>query len=201
MHIAFRHVADAEPAWQYYGLDLPVVGGADTLARAQTLAADAAEFALDGPITLVSVLEWQAVPAQGDAPAVYVRVLRSADARWTQRSEFAQWLRERISADPGRCTAFADQPSSTGDIVTCAVLADDPVSQALAQTSAHGTVHFAMPAADGVCWLPITGPEADEQAPEARPLRDLDLPRGATMSDLMDRVDSAGAPTRTLTLA
>ncbi|WP_182359236.1 hypothetical protein [Tomitella gaofuii] len=204
VHVAFRHVTDAEPTWQYYGLDLPVVGGADTLAQAQSLAVDAAEFVLGASIEMIPVLEWQAVPASDEAPAVYVRTLKTPDAQWPPRSDFAQWLRERIAEQPGRCTSFANQLSSTGDIVACAILPDDPISQALAQTPTHGTVHFAMPTADNLCWLAISGPDTDERAPEARPLRDLGISNDATMRELMARIEptcTADTPVRSLTLA
>lgn len=204
-HVAFRNVSEAEPAWQYYGLDLPVVGGADTLADARALAAEAAHFALDEDVEIVPVLEWQAAAEDTNSPAVYVRTMKTPDAQWVSRRDFAQWLRERIHDDPAMRTTFRGALSSTGDFVICAVLPTDSVAQALTQTSSHGTVHFAMPTDTGpVCWLAITGPDAEEFAPGARPLGELAVPGDAPVRELMQRAASGapeGSVTRTLTLA
>lgn len=203
-HVAFRNVPEAEPAWQYYGLDLAIVGGADTLADARALAAEAARFALDEDVEIVPVLEWQAATEDAHAPAVYVRTMKTPDTQWVDRQDFARWLRERIHDDPAMRTTFGDKLSSTGDFVICAVLPTDSVARALAQTSSHGIVHFAMPTESGpVCWLSISGPDAEGLAPGARPLDELGVPGDAPVRELMQRAASCapeGPATRTLTL-
>ncbi|MDN5758030.1 MAG: hypothetical protein L0H59_05785 [Tomitella sp.] len=204
-HVVFRNVPGTDPAWQYYGLDLPVVGGADSLSAAQALASDAAEFTLDADVDVVPVLEWQAVAPSAGTPGTYVRAMKSSDARWTTRSEFAQWLRERFQSNREEQEKYYDSLSSTGDVIACAVLPEDSVQQLLTQASSHGTVHFAMPSPEGpICWLSITGPETPDSAPGSLPLRDLDVSDETSVLELMRIAESCqphNGASRTLTLA
>lgn len=204
-HVVFRFCAGQSPRWQYYGVDLSVVGGADELRDARSDAREAIEFLHETErVSITEYLEWPAVENDGSTPAVFVRTLRdSDDARWNDRRELAERIIESLQKQPDLRRSFGDQTAATGDIIAFATLPDDRLGIPLASIGELDTVSLGMVEPDvGVCWQAISGHLADRVPQDAQSLASIGARPSMTVREFMHTTGSIKpSGSRTLTMA
>lgn len=191
-HIVVRHQPEVSPTWQYYGSDIPVVGGADKLHEAKSMASEAAEELTGrGDISTVFYVERQALPETDDHPAVYVRALHDADVnkRVDRQSLSLQYI-EHLQQDPDKKHTFGGLVAATGDVIAVAVFPDDLLCDALENVGEFDTMFFGMPEGSFVYWQAVSGEFAEELPENARPLEDAGVHHNSTVRDLMMKTGS-----------
>jgi len=186
-HIVVRHQTDISPCWQYYGADVPMVGGSDTLAAAKNMATEALEdFSADEVVTAVFHVERQALAETDDHPAVYVRALQDADCnKRLRRQDLSMEYVEYLRQDPGKKQTFGGLVAATGDVVAVAVFPDDLLCDALQNVGPYDTMFFGMPDGPHVYWQSVSGELAEELPRDARPIESTGVHRNSTVRDLM----------------
>lgn len=204
-NVVFRFCAGQSPRWQYYGVDLSVLGGAEDLMDARKDAREAIEFLLESDqVSVAEYLEWPALEGDDNSPAVFVRALRDRDcSRWNDRRDLAEHIINRLQQDPRHRCSFGDQTSATGDIIAFATLPDDQLGSVLASIGELDTVSLGMVEPEvGICWQTISGHLADRIPQDARSLESVGARPSMTVHEFMSITGSLKpSGSRTLTLA
>lgn len=188
--IVFRNDNTVAPRWQYYGVDVNVVGGNESLSAARCDAREAVDFLTGSNSSVIQEhIEWRATADTEDSLGVFVRARRDLDSeRWVRRSELANAIVQLLQQQPELAETFASELlTDMGSSVAIVALPDDTVAEAVESIGRFDTAYIGMPANDRINWLAVSGSQVEVREGSAR-LSDECPSIHTTVVELMTKV-------------
>ena len=188
--VVFRNDDSIDPRWQYYGVNINVVGGRDSLPSARACARDAVDFLLESRNSEVQEhLEWRVTADTPDSDGIYVRARFDQDPnRWIARSNLADTIKGMLRGQPELAATFSsDLLTDMGYTVAIVALPDDTVASVVDSIGPFDTAYIGMPAHHRINWMAVSGSGA-ELRDTATPLSNYCTSPDTTVFELMTQV-------------